>query len=256
MKTFQNPFCLSGRRILITGASSGIGLATAMLVSRLSGTVVALDFNGDGLDAMHSKLEGDGHVSIQCDLRILEEIPARISEAVSSSGPLDGLVHAAGLPCVTTLRQLTPESYKDVMLVNVDAGIALARAFQSRKIHANAGGSIVFLASVMAHVGSAAAVGYSMSKGAVLSMARSMALELASKNIRVNCVSPGFVRTPMYEKMAHLRSQSQEEELHRAHPLGVGRPEDVANAVAFLLSDASRWITGSALAVDGGYTAL
>jgi NAD(P)-dependent dehydrogenase (short-subunit alcohol dehydrogenase family) len=104
-------------------------------------------------------------------------------------------------------------------------------------------------------VGSPAAVGYSMSKAALVGMARSMAVELAPRRIRVNCVSPGFVRTPMHNKVAKFWDPEQEARITDLHPLGWGEPTDIANAIAFLLADTARWITGTVLTVDGGYTA-
>jgi NAD(P)-dependent dehydrogenase (short-subunit alcohol dehydrogenase family) len=107
----------------------------------------------------------------------------------------------------------------------------------------------------MGRVGSPASVGYSLSKGAIDAMTRSLALEYARKGIRVNAVAPGFVQTPMFEKTRTTWTKEQENRVEQLHPLGLGRPEDIANAIAFLLADASRWITGTVLVVDGGYTA-
>jgi len=168
---------------------------------------------------------------------------------------LHGVVHAAGLSCIVPLKVLTSESYHDVFAVNTEAALALARAFQGRKIYAGETGSIVFISSVMALVGSPAAVGYSMSKAALIGMARSMAVELAPRKIRVNCVAPGFVRTPMYHQAAKLWDPEQEARVEALHPLGLGEAGDVANAIVFLLADTGRWITGTVLTVDGGYTA-
>jgi NAD(P)-dependent dehydrogenase (short-subunit alcohol dehydrogenase family) len=178
-----------------------------------------------------------------------------MTNLAEQGGPLHGLVHAAGLPCTAPLRVLEPDVYRDVWTVNTEAALALVRMFQSRKVYAGDHGSIVLISSVMAIVGSPTIVGYSMSKAALIGMARSMALELAPKQIRVNCVAPGFVRTPMYSQVAGFWDAGQEARITALHPLGPGDPEDVANAIAFLLADASRWITGSVLTVDGGYTA-
>jgi len=250
-----NPLNLSGRRILITGAASGIGRATAILASRLAGCVVAVDQNRKGLEEVISALEGDGHCFHACDLRDLDSIADWMTSLARQGGPLHGLVHAAGLPCTVPLRVLEPDVYRDVWTVNTEAALALARVFQSRKVYAGDHGSIVLISSVMALVGSPTIVGYSMSKAALIGMSRSMALELAPKKIRVNCVAPGFVRTPMLRQVAGFWDAEQEARIAALHPLGVGDPEDVANAIAFLLADASRWITGSVLTVDGGYTA-
>jgi NAD(P)-dependent dehydrogenase (short-subunit alcohol dehydrogenase family) len=122
-------------------------------------------------------------------------------------------------------------------------------------VYVGAKGSIVFISSIMGTVGSPGAAAYGSSKGALDAMARSLALELATKRIRVNCVAPAFVRTPMFERMAQRWSATQRSQVEALHPLGLGEPEDVAGAIAFLLSDAARWITGTVLTVDGGYTA-
>jgi NAD(P)-dependent dehydrogenase (short-subunit alcohol dehydrogenase family) len=255
MNEIGNPLDLRGRRILVTGAASGIGRATALLVSRLSGCVVCVDMDGEGLGKTLADLDGIGHTQFACDLRDHAGISQWMTKLVEQWGPLHGIVHAAGLPCVVPLKILTSENYHDVFAVNTEAALALARTFQSRKVYAGENGSLVFISSVMALVGSPTAVGYSMSKAALIGMARSMALELAPRKIRVNCVAPGFVRTPMYEKVAKFWDPEQDARIAALHPLGWGEPEDVAHAVAFLLADTARWITGTVLTVDGGYTA-
>ena len=251
----HNPLDLTNRRILITGAASGIGRATAILISRLSGRVAAVDQNGEGLEKTLANLEGSGHTQHVCDLRDIGSIPQWMTKLAEEWGPLYGIVHAAGLPCTMPLRVLSAESYRDVFAVNTEAALALARAFQSRKVYAGTGGAIVFISSVMAIVGSPTVIGYSMSKAALIGMSRSMALELAPKRIRVNCVAPGFVRTPMYDNVAKFWDKEQEAQITNLHPLGNGEAEDIANAIAFLLADTGKWITGTVLTVDGGYTA-
>jgi NAD(P)-dependent dehydrogenase (short-subunit alcohol dehydrogenase family) len=217
--------------------------------------VAGVDLNQEGLEKAMSALEGDGHTCHACDLRDLSSVAQWMTKLAEQNGPLHGLVHAAGLSCTAPLRVLGPEVYRDVWTVNTEAALALVRTFQSRKVYAGDHGSIVLISSVMGIVGSPTIVGYSMSKAALIGMSRSMALELAPKQIRVNCVAPGFVRTPMYSKVAGFWDAEQEARIDALHPLGQGDPEDVANAIAFLLGDASRWITGSVLTVDGGYTA-
>ena len=249
------PSDLSGRRIVVTGAASGIGRATAMAVSRYSGRVVGVDADADGLRETISGLDGTGHVAHVCDLRDLASIRSWMTDLAAKGGGLHGLVHAAGLPCFVPLKVMEPETYRDMFTVNTEAALALARGFQSRRVYAGGGGSIVFISSVMALVGSPCVAAYSMSKAALNGIARALALELAPQGIRVNCVAPGFIRTPMEKRVSRFWDEQQVARIGAMHPLGYGEPEDVANAITFLLADSARWITGSVLTVDGGYTA-
>lgn len=250
----HNPMDLTGRQILVTGASSGIGRETAILVSRLKGRVVANGRNEERLSETLSLLEGDGHRVAAFDLGALDAIPAWIRQLSEESGPLDGLVHAAGLAPTLPLRVLSAARIEETMRINVSAAALLAKGFRQRRCHSEAA-SIVFVSSVMAAVGAPGRVLYSASKAALLGLARSAALEMVSEGIRVNCVLPGFVRTPIFEQATNDLTSEQLDAIIQMHPLGIGSPLDVANGVAFLLSNASRWITGAAFTIDGGYTA-
>jgi len=250
-----NPMQLSGKNLLVTGAASGIGRATAVLLSHLGATVACADIDAAGLEETRHLLQGDTHTLHIRNLKDLDGIAPWLAEIVQNSGPLHGFVHAAGLPAPWPLRTLSPCSWRDVFLINTEAALVLTQAFNSRKIHAGENGSVVFISSVMARVGSPAASAYSMAKSGLEGMARSLALELAPKRIRVNCVAPGFVRTPMFERVEQQRDPDYRARMEALHPLGLGQPADVAHAAAFLLGDAARWITGTVLVVDGGYTA-
>ena len=251
----NNPMDLTGRRFLVTGAASGIGQATAVLLSRLGASVVCVDMNETGLHQTAALLNGEGHRLETRDLRDIDGIGQWLPQIAETFGQLHGFVHAAGLPARLPLRALSPALWRDVFLVNTEAALALSKAFCGRRVYAGDHGTIVFISSVMAQVGAAAAAAYSLSKAALDGMARSLAVELAGRKIRVNCVAPSFVRTPMFEKMEKLWDAEQISQVESLHPLGVGEPDDVANAVAFLLGDAARWITGTVLVVDGGYLA-
>jgi len=248
-------FDLSGRRILVTGAAAGIGLAICQRVATMGAHVVALDRDEAGLAAQLAQLPGDGHSSRLVDLREVDEIPALLVECAEQGGRLAGLVHAAGISSVAPTRLLSSKNYRDVLAVNTEAALALVRGFQNSKVSLESGGSVVLISSVMALVGSVGGTAYSMSKAALMGLTRSAALEYAPRGIRINCIAPGFVKTQMYDRVAASWTAAQREQIERAHPLGLGEPEDVANSAVFLLTEASRWITGSTLVCDGGYTA-
>ena len=253
--TLCNPMDLTGRRYLVTGASSGIGQATAVLLSRLGAKVACADINAEGLEITRALLHGKGHSIEVRDLKDLNSIGGWLGELVGAFGPLHGFVHAAGISAPWPLKALDVEAWRGVFQINTEAALSLTKAFQGRKVYAGENGSVVFISSVMAQVGTSLGAVYSMTKGALEAMARSLAMELAAKKIRVNCVAPAFVKTPMFKRLEEQWDSSQYDQVEALHPLGYGHPEDIANAVAFLLADTARWITGSVLVVDGGYTA-
>ena len=199
-------------------------------------------------------LEGDGHRIEPFDLTNFAEIPALFKKIAKQTGRLSGLVHCAGVHLARPLRFLTGEELTKVMRTNVDSAFALAKSFRQKRVCVN-GGSIVFLTSVSGLIGQAGETAYAASKGALIALARSLAVELAREGHRVNCIAPALVETKM---AADMRDASYTKEQYGAieamHLLGVGKPEDVAAAVAFLLADTGRWITGTTLTVDGGYT--
>jgi len=250
-----NPLLLRSRRILVTGAASGIGRATCELLSRLRASVVAVDVDEAELARVGDSLPGEGHAQCCFDLSDVDGIPKLMSRIAQDVGPLFGMVHAAGIPCVQPIRLLTSALYRKVLLVNTEAALALARGFQQKAVSEAGGGSIVFISSVMALAGEPGAAAYSMSKAALHGLARALAIELAPRRIRVNCVAPGFVRTPMFEQISKPWDAAQRAGVEASHPLGLGAPADVAHSIAFLLAETGRWITGSILTVDGGYTA-
>lgn len=243
-----------GQTILVTGASSGIGRGVAY---RLAGLGARLLLNGrreDELAETLVKIQGEEHVLVPWALGDVEETAQWVNTLTQSYGPLAGIVHCAGLQRALPLNVLRHKHFDETMKVNVEAGLGLIKGFRLKSAHLE-GGSLVLMASVMGFLGQPMQSLYCASKGAVVALTKAAALELAKDGVRVNCVAPGIVETEMVERLKSLMTEEQFQLIRDAHPLGLGRVEDVANAVAFLLGDTARWITGTTLVIDGGYSA-
>ena len=250
----SNPMNLHGRNILVTGASSGIGREICLRLAGLGARLVLVARNQERLQQVASSLHGSGHVVEPYDLQDIDGIKTWIRELGGRLGGFHGLVHSAGVHSMRPLQMLNNQHMEEVMRINVSAALGLVRGFRQKQVHAG-GGSIVLLSSVMALVGAKSCTAYAASKGALTASVRSLALELAPVGIRINCVAPGYVRTEMWEAIGSVINKEQSAAIEAMHPLGLGKPEDVAYSVAFLLADTARWITGTTLVVDGGYTA-
>lgn len=243
------------KSFVITGAGSGIGRAIAKLSYENGANLVLIDKNKLGLDETTNGMDTDRYYTNVFDLTHYEEMEAVLAEASDKLGSYSGLCHCAGFEYTLPIKSMTPKHYMELFSVNTIAAFELSRIISKKKYLSDTGASFVFIASVMGLVGRPGLTGYSASKGALISGAKSMALELAAKKIRVNCVSPGTVRTDLIEKMLQNLEPEQREKRLSDFPLGIGAPEDVASLVVFLLSERSRWITGTNITIDGGYTA-
>lgn len=244
-----------GRWVLITGASSGLGRAIALELAA-QGANVALSGRDEARLAETAAALGSGaHRLLALDLTQTAELVPAVQRLRAEIGPLYGLCHAAGVVQTRPLASTGTDVVRAQLDVNLIAGLELARAVCRRDVMAPDGGSLLFISSVYGRVGMAGQIGYCATKGAIVAAVRALAVELARRNIRANCLSPGLVMTAMTEQSLGLLSAAHVEQLKAAHPLGPGEPVDVARAAAFLLSPLSRWITGIDLAVDGGYTA-
>jgi NAD(P)-dependent dehydrogenase (short-subunit alcohol dehydrogenase family) len=244
-----------GRCVVVTGASSGLGRACAEQLSQHGARLLLVGRDEPRLAVTRSSLTGPGHESLVLDLDDVAGIAPAITSAARRLGPIYGLCHAAGVVDTRPLSSTTADAVARLMSVNLIAGLELARTVARRDVMERDGGSLLFLSSIYAKVGVAGETAYSATKGAVTAAARAMAVELARRRVRVNTISPGLVMTPMTDTALSALSAEQVAAIERRHPLGLGAPVDVARAAVFLLSPASRWITGVDLAVDGGYTA-
>lgn len=252
----MTPFIdLRGKSFVVTGSGSGIGRAIAKLCYELGAELLLIDKNEPGLEETTAGMDPSRYVTKVLDLSQFESLEPAIFEASDQLGRFYGFCHSAGFEYTLPIKSMTPDHYLALFRVNTIAAFELARILSKKKIVCEQGASFVFIASIMGIVGRPGLVGYSASKGALISGAKSMALELASKNIRVNCVSPGTVKTDLITKMLQNLEPEQRDKRLNDFPLGIGTPEDVASIVAFLLSERSKWITGTNIVIDGGYTA-
>lgn len=242
-------FSLSGRRVLVTGASSGIGRAVALLVAEMGAAVVATGRNQERLDELLAVLPGEGHAGRRADLTVGEEREALLQ----SFDVCHGVVHAAGALKVLPLSFVRETALREAQAINYEAPVLLTQSLLKKK-KISSGGSLVFISSIAARSGAKGHALYSGSKAALEAAARCLALEVAGQGVRVNCVAPGMVQTEMAREASDLVGEEMMRRHEAEYPLGFGQPQDVAAAIGFLLSDAARWITGTALVCDGGFT--
>lgn len=243
----NNPFSLSGKTILITGASSGIGRSTAIECSKMGGRVIITGRNVERLQETYQNLEGNGHTQIAGDL--VNE--ADVEKIVSSIDKLEGLVLCAGKGMTSPFPFCTREKYNEVFDVNFFAPVELLRLLVKKKKLAK-DSSIVFVSSIGGV--SAFSVGncvYGASKAALNSTMKTCAHELAPKRIRVNSVNPGMVNTKLIQG-GSLSDEQHQADIERYPLKRYGEPEDIAYGIVYLLSDASSWVTGTSLVIDGG----
>ena len=252
----ESPFTNRGQTILVTGASSGIGRQCAISLSYSGANVILFGRNENALKETAHLMSPEVNYRIcSIDLREVEALELEVKQSVEKIGKINGVIHSAGISTTLPLRVTSPDKTNHFLQVNVTSAIELTRIVSKRKYFSENGGSIIFISSVMGMVGEAGKTIYSLTKGALIAGTKSLAIELANKRIRVNCISPGVVETPMSNSAVYSQSEVSRKEIEHLHPLGLGKPEDIANACIFLLSDASRWITGTNLVIDGGYTA-
>lgn len=245
----MDKFSLSGKTILVTGASSGIGRAIAIACAQAGATVVLNGRNVARLNETLSQMSGEGHIVLPADLTDSKQRQALIEQVPE----LDGLVQCAGIGNRVPCKAIGEEDIKAVFAPNIEAPMLLqAELLQERKI--KKGASIVYMASIAARSAVAGNALYSASKAAIIAYANCLALELAPRNIRVNCISPAMVWTDL-ALVGASREELEQDQLK--YPLKrYAQPEDITGAAIYLLSDAAAWVTGSNIELTGGMQTL
>lgn len=246
-----NPFSIEGKTILVTGAASGMGKATAIICAKMGAQVVAADLNADGMAQTISELEGEGH--LQFTINLADD--SSWNDLISNTPVLDGIANCAGIANMNPFMFVNREEFDKVFNINFFGPVLFTKSLiKAKKL--KKGSSIVFVASMdgtrIVHAGNSV---YSASKSALMGVARNMAIDLAPKKIRVNCVLPGTTDTPLI-RTGNVTEESLAEVVKTFPLKRFGTPEDMACGIIYLLSDASSFVTGTELTIDGGYTII
>lgn len=249
------PDLLRGRHILVTGASSGLGRDLAIAAAAVGARVTLTGRNEARLAEVREALGGGDHGMIAGDVGTLDAAHDIAVRSAKEGGALDGVFHAAGIAAVRLAKTVNDEHVAQVFGAAVYGAFGIGKACAKRNVM-NDGGALLLMSSVAAQRGKAGMAVYSSAKAAVGGFVRSLAAELAPRQIRVNEIVAGAVETPMHESIVRNMDEATIGDYRSMHLLGFGAPSDLTQAALFLLSDAARWITGASIAVDGGYTAI
>lgn len=240
-------FSLENKTIFISGASSGIGASVAIECAKMGARLIISGRNKERLNNTFLQLEGNGHIQYSVDLNV----KGNISGLAQELPPLDGLALCAGITKTIPVKFISDEDMAEIFQTNLFSSMQLIqKLLKLKKI--NKAGSIVFISSISTAYADKGNSIYAASKGAINSFSKVLALELAAQKITSNCIQPGFIPSGMLVNGTITPEQLSEEQ--KKYPLGFGKPQDVANGVIYLLSDAAKWVTGSVLTIDGGVT--
>ncbi len=249
MKTY-NPYSLENKTILVTGASSGIGRATAIECSKMGANLIVTGRDSERLNQTLAFLGGHNHIALICDITERDQV----NDLIAQLPEIHGLVNNAGISKLATIGHIKEAEFQEILQTNTVAPVLLLNSLiKAKKLQK--GASVVFTSSIAGVFRSSLANSlYSTSKAAIHGFVRNAALELASKKIRVNSVSPAMIETELIGKSGFITDEQYEKD-KLSYPLKrYGKPEEVAHAIIYLLSDAASWVTGTSIVIDGGIT--
>jgi len=244
---------LRDKRILITGASSGIGRSCAILFSQLGAKIIACGRDEKRLAQTLASLSGDGHISLAFELTNEEEIENKLV-TLKGTETISGFVHSAGLERTNPLKTICMEDFTEMFKINVASAVVISRCVFKPGMYDRNGVSIVIISSMRGLQGEKGNIEYAATKSALYGLSKSMAKELVSKKARVNTISPSLVKTEMFFRVLDNLHQEVVDSMEKRHLIGIPEPLDVANMAAFLISDLSQFVTGTDIVLDSGYT--
>lgn len=248
MLTFSN------HKVIITGASSGLGKDAVEKLNANGVFTVLCGRNEAKLNTVKAGLTNSQLSDVLViDFENFSSIKQWLKESVNSSGVFTGFVHCAGVDITKPYKLLKEADFDLLYKLNITTPFSIAKELVNKSFFSKEGGSLIWMGSVMGSLGQKGKIAYTANKSAIDGLVKSLALELAPRNIRVNSVAPGIVKTPLTEDLFSKLSEESISEIEKMHPLGLGNSEDVSNLIAFLLSDQSKWITGTTHYIDGGY---
>lgn len=243
---------LKGTTYLVTGASSGIGKAAAGLLAACGARVAISGRNEERLHHCMTELAGSDHLAFYGSLESADQTNDWMKSVIEKTGPLTGVFHCAGIELIRPARMVKQTNLEEVFGSSLYSAFGIARSLSAKNAMVD-GGSILFMSSVAGSTGQIGMTAYSAAKAGIDGMVRSLACELSPRKIRVNSIAAGAVHTAMHERLTRSSGDEATASYDQAHLLGFGQVEDIAQAAVYLLSPASRWVTGTTMVLDGGY---
>ncbi len=251
----MNSEFLNGKTVIVSGATGGIGEACVLKLAEYGARVVLVGRNKEKLNIVLEKLGDDKHISVAVDFSDEDNITSEVKSVFAEIGEIHGFIHAAGYEITKPLRKTKREDFRNLLDINSLSAFSFVKAIAGLKKNKVDSVSFVLISSVMGTLGERGKIAYCASKGAIISAVKAIALEISDKGHRINSVSPGIVETDLVKEMMAEYPEDMRDNIYKMHPLGIGQPEDVAEICSFLVSDKSRWITGTDILIDGGYSA-